>query len=616
MFCKKCGTLLADTSKFCPKCGTSVSSVNPMKTVANQTSPDKTLLFRMNKKHIITISIILSLLITCVSLLAIFVFPHADIYAFQYQIKTGDYQQAYLTYDNLEYEELSKVNVWMKEYASSVEEEYYNGQTDYNTAIQIISSICRYDIKTVYEIKNNILLDNESNILFNQGKAYAEDSQWKEAYLTLQEIDTDYRLYNEVTPLLTDYASNFRSDVLSKMTNLSNNDEIDEMKSIRDNALIVIPDDAEIQNGYKDQLNAFIDRKISEASALADQGNYDKAIELLDNAQFIYETEKFKVAISEIEYRRAEEHCEALAAQNDLLGAVKYAKRMASANSNTYSKLVYQYATLLVDETLQKAEEYVKNGQYSEASKLIASVRAVYDHQKLREAAEKYNLSTAEAHCEELASQNDLLGAVKYAKELADMDSSYCDLLNKYAAPLVEETLDTARAFASERQYEKAINAIEKVQKIYNCKQFANTIEEYSQYTPRKLSDCHLVDSDSVYLDITAQDCFGTEYEQAIGFNESYSSYEGGFAVFYLDGDFVSLDGCFVGSSDLYKNMEVSCAIYADGNLIFESPKLGRTSKPVNISLDITDVDQLRIEYTHYTWWTNDICCIFDLTVS
>ena len=267
MFCKKCGTLLADTSKFCPKCGTSVSSVNPMKTVANQTSPDKTLLFRMNKKHIITISIILSLLITCVSLLAIFVFPHADIYAFQYQIKTGDYQQAYLTYDNLEYEELSKVNVWMKEYASSVEEEYYNGQTDYNTAIQIISSICRYDIKTVYEIKNNILLDNESNILFNQGKAYAEDSQWKEAYLTLQEIDTDYRLYNEVTPLLTDYASNFRSDVLSKMTNLSNNDEIDEMKSIRDNALIVIPDDAEIQNGYKDQLNAFIDRKISEASA-------------------------------------------------------------------------------------------------------------------------------------------------------------------------------------------------------------------------------------------------------------------------------------------------------------------------------------------------------------
>ena len=80
--------------------------------------------------------------------------------------------------------------------------------------------------------------------------------------------------------------------------------------------------------------------------------------------------------------------------------------------------------------------EYVKIGL-----DLLQYAVSMYEHQDFWSALEGYGFDSAEAHCEALVAQNDLLGAVKYAKGVADADSKYNDLLSKYATPLVNDTL-------------------------------------------------------------------------------------------------------------------------------------------------------------------------------
>jgi len=222
----------------------------------------------------------------------------------------------------------------------------------------------------------------------------------------------------------------------------------------------------------------------------------------------------------------------------------------------------------------------------------------------------------AEIYCDGLVELGDPYSAYMYIKDYADGDPSYNDLIQKYASIYVSDMLNTAEAYAISGNYEQALYILEEANRGYSCSEFSLKIEEYLSYIPKKLAECTLIDEEDYDYIGHIEDCFGNVYEVVFGFHGSLGSDDGGYAVFYLNGMYDTLSGCFVGSNELYEDMEVDCKIYADGNLIYESARLGRTSPPVNINIDITDVEQLRVEYMSYSWWTTEPCCIFDLTVS
>ena len=221
-----------------------------------------------------------------------------------------------------------------------------------------------------------------------------------------------------------------------------------------------------------------------------------------------------------------------------------------------------------------------------------------------------------EDHCEWLISRGDYLGAYQYIKERAAYDALYNGLLAKYTDNYVEFILKTAQNYADNGNYEQAVKVLKEAKREYNCTEFSTAIDEYSAHLPINILDCHIIDEEDYVGMALAEDCFGNQYDRVFGFKGSFSNNEGGYAVFYLNGKYNNLSGIFVGSTELYEDMEVDCRIYADGELIYESEKLGRTSLPVNINLDVTGVVQLRVEYMWYTWWTTEPCCIFDLTLS
>lgn len=267
-----------------------------------------------------------------------------------------------------------------------------------------------------------------------------------------------------------------------------------------------------------------------------------------------------------------------------------------------------------VTKTLSDAKTLAASDDIDGAIDLLKYAVDMYAHEDFLTAIGEYEYDYAESHCKAMIAQGDLLDAVAYADDLYNLDNDYWPLLEKYGSMLVEDTLAKAKTYADNRDFEEAIRIIGAAQAVYDSAELQDARDSYSDYLPRKLTTFHVIDSENAIIGGTAQDCFGTTYEDILAFDESFSGDKGGFAIFNLDGKFVNLKGVFVGSSALCET--VSCAIYADGKLLYESAELGRTSEPVNINVDITGVKQLRVEYMWYRGWDFDPCCIFDLTVS
>lgn len=527
MFCKKCGAELPDGTRFCSKCGANLSGGTVQKPEREVSVNAKGMLAGTKKKYAIAISAILGVLVVAVLLFVILVLPNMAVNDFKSQIKDCEYRDAYLTYEEFSSEDRTKANKWMREYIDTVEEDYYAGKLDYSTAIGILEELMQFDAayNEASKADENVYLDNQSAIVFDRAKEYAAEGKWQEAYEELEDVHIKYRLYDEVSALRNECVTNIRAEALEQIDAFAASGEIDKLIEARDLALTFLPDDKEIIQAAQTHLDAFVTQTLADAETLADSNDFAGAMELL------------------------------------------------------------QYAV------------------------------SMYEHQDFWSALEGYGYDSAEAHCEALVAQNDLLGAVAYANGLAEKDNKYRSLLEKYAPTLVTETLNSAKTLADNRQFAEAVSLINEALAVYSDADLREAVEYYSAYLPRTLAECNVIDKQNANVGKTEQDCFGTTYENTITFSGSDFERDG-FAIFNLDGKFINLKGIVVGATGLATDNTVSCIIYADGNVIFESDNLERTTEARSLNIDITGVRQLRIEFSQSVWSRYKPLCIVDLTVS
>ena len=288
-------------------------------------------------------------------------------------------------------------------------------------------------------------------------------------------------------------------------------------------------------------------------------------------------------------------------------------------NDREIVQAVQNQKDFFLQRILTDASAFAKESNYQDAIELLEFAQMEYDHRDIQEAINNYSYLLAKDHCEALEMQGKYIEIIVYLRNLAQAHAGkniYEDLQIAYAKRLTEVTLETAADYAEQRQFEKAIKVLEEAASECGNSQLWNAIEEYKQYLPRSLSDCHILSTnDGVELGQVANDPFGHTYPNAIVFDEAYRIES--YVTFYLGGRFLKLSGCFVGHEDMYYKEEVECKIYADGILIFESGYFSRTSSPVEIEIDITGVDQLRIEFfAYYDRSLSDPDAILDLIVS
>lgn len=526
MFCKKCGAELPKGTRFCSKCGANLSVGNVQKPEKKVSFNIKELFSGTKKKYAIATSAILGVLVIAALLFVILVLPNMAVNGFKSQIQNREYRDAYLAYEEFDSEDRTKANKWMREYIGTVEEDYYAGKLDYSTATGILEELMQFD--AAYNEANkageNVYLDNQSAIAFDKAKEYADEEKWQEAYEELENVHIKYRLYDEVSTLRNECVTNIRTDALEQINAFATSGEIDKLIAARDLALMVLPDDKEIIQAAQTHLDAFVTKTLADAKTLADNKDFAGAMDLL------------------------------------------------------------QYAV------------------------------SMYEHQDFWSALEGYGYDSAEAHCEALVAQNDLLGAVKYAKGLADADSKYDALLEKYADPLVEKTLATAKEYADKREYEKAISTIETVQKVYDCNELQTAVETYTSYLPIRLVDCYVV-KDTIDWKTSATDAFGKEHTESLAIWANYEQY----IIYNLDGKYVNFVGEMVhvkGGDYVTYDASVQIKIYLDDELIYTSDEITITTQPVSFSVDVTGGKLLRIEYdtVSYCMWGGG--CIIDATLS
>lgn len=525
MFCKKCGAELPEGTRFCSKCGANLSGGNVQKPAKKATFNFKELFTGTKKKYAIATSAILGVLVVAVLLFVILVLPNMAVNGFKSQIQNREYRDAYLAYEEFDSEDRTKANKWMREYIGTVEEDYYAGKLDYSTATGILEELMQFE--AAYNEANkageNVYLDNQSAIAFDKAKEYAAEEKWQEAYEELENVHIKYRLYDEVSTLRNECVTNVRADALEQINAFATSGEIDKLIAARDLALMVLPDDKEIIQAAQTHLDAFVTKTLADAKTLADNKDFSGAMDLL------------------------------------------------------------QYAV------------------------------SMYEHQDFWSALEGYGYDSAEAHCEALVAQNDLLGAVKYAKGLADADTKYNDLLNKYATPLVNDTLAKAKTYADSRQFTEAITLISSVQAVYDCSELQSASENYSAYLPRKLSECHQIDCsyDDYIKENDHVDSFGKEHEDAIRLTNSFPPTS---VVYSLEGKFVNFSGTLVADEDHKGSATVK--IYVDDKLVYESKAIVRTTEAFTFNVDVTGGKQLKIELYNdrdHAYWSY---IILDATVS
>lgn len=229
------------------------------------------------------------------------------------------------------------------------------------------------------------------------------------------------------------------------------------------------------------------------------------------------------------------------------------------------------------------------------------------------------------SYCEECIVKGDYSEALKYSKRKAEENARYLTVYNEYADLFIVNSLEKAQDFAKKRDFASAIQILEAANSEYNCSEFSSMIEDYQEHLPRKLIECHILDSDNYSELEQATDCFGEIYTDSFGFETGKGDgafpdwYFDGFVVYFLDGKFENLSGIFAVNNNIqFSDTSTMCKIYGDGKLLYESIELvGRTAYPININVDITGVKQLRIEGTvqHIsgTRMCKEIC---DFTVS
>ncbi len=117
-------------------------------------------------------------------------------------------------------------------------------------------------------------------------------------------------------------------------------------------------------------------------------------------------------------------------------------------------------------------------------------------------------------------------------------------------------------------------------------------------------------------------DSVETEYEQRL-FEDSYGNlYEddyrfrasnGAYAVFLLGGDYTEFSGTFSAGEGTNSQNSIKVEVYADEQLVFEQDGIGRTTKAVPFTLDVTGIHNLKIvtsdsseEYEGYLYLAGD----------
>ena len=104
----------------------------------------------------------------------------------------------------------------------------------------------------------------------------------------------------------------------------------------------------------------------------------------------------------------------------------------------------------------------------------------------------------------------------------------------------------------------------------------------------------------------TLTDNYGHKYNTAFGTDWQHTSYHA-----LLKGQFSKFKGTLYVPKDTASNVVATMFIEVDGKAVYTSPDMTKTSRPVDINIDISNANEMRITYTQeggYNFFGYNLC--------
>lgn len=345
---------------------------------------------------------------------------------------------------------------------------------------------------------------------------------------------------------------------------------------------------------------AQIAEAINEAQDFADDRDYEKALEIVEDA---LKTHRKSNVLEE----KKSEYTEALDAQKAVQAEV--------------DAIINQAQALADKEDFEGALEVIQTG-----------IKTYSDSNDLKEKANEYdeiifnqNKTEVLAKAEELSKNGDYVSAVNLIKDIQGKrkDDQDCNAaINLYTNTYVDEIIDQVDTLINEGNFTSAKSVLDSAMAALPDNSILvgknQLLSEIISHSTAMLTELTSITGEPASTE-RLTDNYGNSYSSAIINNGNYRGGEGPIAFGYLlDGKYRTFSGVLYIPEGEKSDGSSFLTIIADGIIVYASPEMTKTSAPEIFCVNITGCNELIIEWSNnamHSYISDLNCCIAEASV-
>lgn len=314
MFCPKCGKQLKDGTKFCGECGAEINDNISSSALQNITSSIMTDLSaikpkKVNKKVIFSVAAVGVIAISAIIGTNLYNQPQARM---NRAISAGNISEAYNIYSNELYGTAlsEKIIDKLKGRMDDILESYKNDNITYEAATSSIYELKEFSYYTtnlssyIYEKEEELYsLHNYRNYLSKADECY-NNNQYLNALKYYQKALALNAESTEATSGISKTKDAYKNDIISQVDRYLASRDYRSAENALLSALNELPDDSALTEKLNGLGDLQIQNIVDDAYSAANCGDWDGAVEILEEAQSNYSSnQKINTAYKDIKER-------------------------------------------------------------------------------------------------------------------------------------------------------------------------------------------------------------------------------------------------------------------------------------------------------------------------
>ena len=363
---------------------------------------------------------------------------------------------------------------------------------------------------------------------------------------------------------------------------------------------------------------AEIDTIIEEAHVLADAADFAGAItkiedgldEYPDEGKLQKKLDEYQVSLTNQQIAAIIAEADSLASNGDYEGAIELVEEGLSDHPNNFSLVdkLTEYNTVLAAQvkaqTLTDAQALADAGDYKSAMSTIEAAQEVYGEDKDYDTAyrayhKSYSMIEAEA-CVEGGDYPNAIKLILKAQEVNANDVELIAVYNTYCDDFEKQAIDIADSKIAEKDFGGAVTVLKEAQTaIPDSKAIAVKLEEVENKKPVPISTLTLIDSEEWSINEGEPvDIFGNLHESeytCVLYNSNAmfgTTGTSNYAEYRSYGEYSTLTG----TVSPYQYIEGAIfRIYLDDVLV-ESYEIEKKTDPIHFEIDISNADYIRFD--------------------